>query len=135
MVAQFLTDALMQRPKLGRVETNPHVIARSENEAPRLVEYTGMIREAIEEHGCPEHLKDMADLMNSDAASVMQGLDEYNPDQEWYNDEWLECYDSLLKKALGGSDVNLEEQKTKAERIRVSLTKVESQSYIHDAEP
>jgi hypothetical protein len=110
MVAQFPTDALMDRPMPGRIETNPHVNARQRKEAPKLVEYSGLIREAIEEQGCPEHLNDLADLINSDAARVVQGLDDYNPDQEWYNDQWLECYNFLLSKASGGSNVNMEAQ-------------------------
>ncbi|KAI0398956.1 hypothetical protein F4802DRAFT_611243 [Xylaria palmicola] len=101
VVAQYpVLTGLVQEPP-GHVETKPAAIDRIRRTGPRLQEYKDMVEAAEAGIGIGnEGNTPIANLMLSEASSVLQGLVRYQGHQDFVNDKWMEAYLKLLRKHL-----------------------------------
>lgn len=105
-VAQYPAFTGMHREAPGHVETKPAAIDRIKKTEPKLEEYKNMVEMAEGEMGGEGH-PSIARLMFSDAASIVQGLQDYECHQDWVNDMWMKSYAMLLRKAVTSRGDNL----------------------------
>ena len=102
VVAQLpsLTSGLQREPP-GHVETKPFVIERIEMDMPKLKEYEEMLSDAALEGGydAASLCGRLSSLAFSEAASVVQGLEEYGMHRASKNDIWMGVYQRLGKDA------------------------------------
>ncbi|RGP66279.1 kinaselike domain [Fusarium sporotrichioides] len=97
VVAQYpVLTGLDQEPP-GHIETNLYAIERIKETKPKLKEYKEMVRAAESRLGGSETVTRIADLLESDAASVFHGILSYQQHQDFVNDEWMLAYTKLLR--------------------------------------
>jgi hypothetical protein len=96
VVAQYPVLTGLDREPPGHVETRPAAKDRIRRTEPRLKEYKDLIGTAEAEMKIVEGNTPIANLMLSDAASVLQGLLRYRSHQKFVNDQWMEAYVRLL---------------------------------------
>ncbi|KAK3332870.1 hypothetical protein B0T19DRAFT_354543 [Cercophora scortea] len=98
VVAQYPVLTGLDREPPGHVETKPAAIDRMRRTEPRLKEYKDMVETAEAGMGIGnEGSTPIANLMLSEAASVLQGLLRYQSHQDFVNDKWMEAYLKLLR--------------------------------------
>lgn len=99
-VAQYPVLSGLDREPPGHVETRPAAKDRIRRTEPQLKESRDLIGTAktamkiVDEGNTP-----IANLMLSDAASVLQGLLRYRSHQKFVNDKWMEAYVRLLRRS------------------------------------
>ena len=84
-------DGVMAAPSAEYLEEAAHLLPR----------YVELVRAAVARQEVTTGKKDtsgLADLIISDAASVMQGLNEFTYHRDFINDCWSAAYDLLLEK-------------------------------------
>ena len=90
VVAQFPLYMGLDRPIPGHVETRPFALQRIKKIAPLLPTYVNLVIAAIAEREVKSGTKDIsgiADLLMSDAASIMQGLTANGQHQAFVNED------------------------------------------------
>ena len=101
VVAQLPELMDLSRPVPGFVETRKPALEYLEEAAHLLPRYVELVRAAVARQEVTTGKKDtsgLADLIISDAASVMQGLNEFTYYRDFINDCWSAAYDLLLEK-------------------------------------
>jgi len=112
MVAQFPRLTGLDRPiPWGLMEKLPAAIEREKRTAPQLKQYAQLLKEA-EERLAPNPRSNgsisFSKLMLSDAASVIQGLEEYGSAD--LNNRWMDLYLMMLRKKYLGMQHELFEK-------------------------
>ena len=102
MVAQCPQLSELVREAPGHIETRPLAIDRIRRTTPKLEEYKNFV-ETTEAELDPNEKGEptIANLLLSDAASIVQGLLCYAGHQKFVNDKWMEAYSKLLRKISG----------------------------------
>ncbi|RKL51039.1 hypothetical protein BFJ72_g492 [Fusarium proliferatum] len=92
VVAQYPVLTRLNREPPGCAETRPAAIERIERTKPKLKEYKEMLAAAESKLGnIDEGATLIADMLLSDAASVLQGLVRYQGRQVSVNNQWMEA--------------------------------------------
>jgi hypothetical protein len=102
VVAQFPTFMGIDRAVPGYVETNEFALERIKKTSHLLPKYMVLVKAELDNAGGKGN-KHLADLLESDSASVVQGLNEYGQHQDFVNDSWMSSYDKLLEAGEGSS--------------------------------
>jgi hypothetical protein len=102
VVAQFPTFMGIDRAVPGYIETNEFALERIEKTSHLLPKYVALVRAELDKSGGQGNTH-LADMLESDSASIVQGLNEYGQHQDFVNDAWMSAYDQLLK-GRGGSN-------------------------------
>lgn len=101
VVAQLPELMDLSRPVPGYVETRKMALEYMEEAAHLLERYIELVQAAVAQQEVNTGKKvasDFADLLASDAASVVQGLNEYGQHRDFINDRWSAAYDSIMQK-------------------------------------
>lgn len=101
VAAQFPLYMGLQRPVPGHVETRElalKLIEKQRHLIPRYVELVRAITTELERSTGAESASSLADALVGDAATVVQGLNEYGQHQDFVNDSWMAAYDLLMRK-------------------------------------
>lgn len=101
VVAQFPAFMGVERPTPGHVETRPAALERKEEVRHLAPRYVNVVRTAtaeLESSSTNGGSVSLADALVSDAASVLQGLNEYGCHQGFVNDRWMAAYALLAQK-------------------------------------
>lgn len=94
VAAQFPVLAGLDPEPPGHVETRPMALERITRTKPLIREYNYMVKE-IEEHSVPRGCK-IGDIMLSNGARAVQGLNQYKSHQKHVNEIWMRAYARLL---------------------------------------
>ena len=101
VVAQLPELMDLSRPVPGFVEIREMALEYMKEAAHLLPKYVELVHAAIAQHEGNTGKKvacEFADLLQSDAASIVQGLNEYGQHRDFINDRWSAAYALLLKK-------------------------------------
>ncbi|KAJ4528071.1 hypothetical protein HRR83_000822 [Exophiala dermatitidis] len=105
MVAQYPQLSGLAREPPGHIETRPLAIDRIARTTPKFEEYKNFVETTEAELDPKEKGKPtIANLLLSDAASIVQGLLCYAGHQKFVNDKWMEAYCKLLRKISSPQD-------------------------------
>jgi hypothetical protein len=102
VVAQFPTFMGIDRAVPGYVETNEFAVKRIEKTGHLLPKYVALVRAELDNTRGKGN-KHLADLLESNSASIVQGLIEYGQHQDFINDSWMSAYDKLLEASEGST--------------------------------
>lgn len=97
VVAQFPSLTGLEPEVPGRVETRPFAIERIKKAEPKIKAYRDLINEVEASCDKPTEAR-FGSIMLSDAASLYQGLHDYESHQKDVNDDWMEAYLRILRK-------------------------------------
>lgn len=104
VAAQFPVFAGLEPEPPGHVETRPAALERIKMTEPLIREYNDMIKEIEECADSPE--RKIWNIMLSNGARVVQGLNEYKSHQKFVNDMWLDAYNRLLAEYFNSTARN-----------------------------
>jgi hypothetical protein len=96
----------LSRPVPGFVETREFAVKRLKESAHLLPRYTELVQAAVAGQEVSTGKKDitgLAEMLVSDATSVVQGLNEFGQHRDLVNDRWSAAYAVLLQKKQGKS--------------------------------
>jgi hypothetical protein len=102
VVSQYPVLTGLDRMPPGHIETRPAAIDRIRRTETRLKEYKDFVEIAeagmrIDDQG---NNTSIANLMLSEAASIVQGLLRCRSHQKFVNDKWMEAYMRLLREHI-----------------------------------
>jgi hypothetical protein len=106
VVAQLPVFMGMLRPVPGFVETRELALKCLKETAHLLPRYVELVQEAVAEQEASTGKKDIrgfSDLLMSDAASIVQGLNDFGQHRSLANDRWSAAFDLLLQKKREGT--------------------------------
>jgi hypothetical protein len=106
VVAQLPGFMGLSRPVPGFVETREFAVKRLKESAHLLPRYTELVQAAVAGQEVSTGKKDisgLAEMLVSDAASMVQGLNEFGQHRDLVNDRWSAAYAVLLQKKQGKS--------------------------------
>lgn len=101
VVAQLPVFMGMLRPVPGFVETRELALKCLQETAHLLPRYTELVQAAVAQQEARtgrKVTKGFAGLLMSDAASIVQGLNDFGQHRSLVNDRWSAAYDLLLQK-------------------------------------
>jgi hypothetical protein len=99
VVAQYPPLTGLEREPPGHVETRPFAIDRIKRTEPKLNEYKNLVEIAEARMGGSKNGEaSIANMMLSNATSVIQGLLRFASHQKFVNDKWMEAYLRLLRE-------------------------------------
>ena len=101
VVAQLPELMDLSCPVPGFVETREMALEYQKKVAHLLPRYIDLVQAAVarrEINAGKKVASEFADLLASDAASIVQGLNEYGQHRDFINDRWSAAYDLLLQK-------------------------------------
>jgi hypothetical protein len=101
VVAQLPELMDLSRPVPGFVETREMALEYQKEIAHLLPRYIDLVQAAVAQREVETGKKvasEFADLLASDAASIVQGLNEYGQHRNFINDRWSAAFDLLLQK-------------------------------------
>ncbi|KAH6646233.1 hypothetical protein BKA67DRAFT_97034 [Truncatella angustata] len=110
VAAQFPVLAGLDPEPPGHVETKPFALERIKRTEPLIREYHGMIKEI--EQSSQSSSRKLWEVMFSNGARVVQGLNLYKGLQKHANDNWMNAYTRLLVEhytSNGSSTANVNE--------------------------
>lgn len=102
LVAQMPLFTGLDRPIPGFVETNEFALKRLERNKGRVPKYIEFVHAAFPDAKGTVgvgNARRLADVMVSDAASVVQGMNAFGQHQASVNDSWVAAYTMLFEKA------------------------------------
>ncbi|GAB7328950.1 hypothetical protein MBLNU13_g00820t1 [Cladosporium sp. NU13] len=103
-VAQLPVFMGMLRPVPGFVETREITLKCLQETAHLLPKYIGLVQAAVAQQEVRTGRKvssGLAGLLMSDAASIVQGLNDFGQHRSLVNDRWSAAYDLFLQKKRG----------------------------------